>query len=92
MDENKRNEIAEKLQEKGANNPCPRCGNSSFAIVDGYFNHPIQEELTGLVLGEQSLPTAITICKKCGFLSQHALGALGLIEKEIKRGVNNEYE
>ena len=84
MDENKRNEILEKLQEKGADNPCPRCGNLSFAIVDGYFNHPIQEGLTGHVMGEQSLPTAITVCNKCGFLSQHALGALGL--KENKGG------
>jgi len=84
MDENQRNEILEKLKEKGANNPCPRCGNLSFAIVDGYFNHPIQDELTGHVMEEQSLPTAITVCNKCGFLSQHALGAFGL--KENKRG------
>ena len=73
--------IIKALGRAGVQLPCPRCGNSRFALLDGYFNQPIQSELGGLVLGGLSVPSAVVVCSGCGFLSQHALGALGLLSK-----------
>jgi len=74
-------EIIKALERAGAKLPCPRCGNSRFTLLDGYFNQPIQSEVAGLVLGGLSVPSAVVVCTQCGFLSQHALGALGLLPK-----------
>lgn len=84
MDQAKRDEIAKRLTEKGAVQPCPRCGHNQFTVIDGYFNHTVQQELKGLILGGQSIPCAIVICVNCGYLSQHALGALGLLSPDEK--------
>jgi hypothetical protein len=68
------------LERVGARNPCPRCSNSQFMLLPGYFNQTIQPELAGgLVIGGPSLPTVVLICSRCGYLSQHALGVLGLL-------------
>lgn len=75
--------IVRALLSKGANLPCPRCGNLNFAVLDGYFNQPLQMKLDGLYLGGPSIPTVVTACVKCGFLSCHALGALGLLPPEV---------
>lgn len=74
-------EIATKLRDRGAILSCPRCGNSNFTILDGYFVQTIQTELAGMVIGGPSIPSIAVVCKHCGFMSQHALGALGLIPK-----------
>ena len=70
------------LSERGAVLPCPRCGNNSFNIVDGFFNHSIQTDFSGMVIGGPSLPCAIIVCTNCGFLSQHALGTLGVLPEK----------
>lgn len=73
--------IIDKLNEKGVRAPCPMCGNKNFVLADGYFNHPIQSNpRAGLVIGGPSIPTIAIICSNCGFTSQHALGALGLLD------------
>lgn len=85
ISDEKKQEIVKVLNERGATRPCPRCGNESFSLLDGYFNQTIQSELKGLVIGGPSVPSVVLSCAQCGFLSQHALGALGLIpEKEAK--------
>lgn len=61
---------------------CPRCGNAGFTIIDGIFNQPLQSEMSGLVLGGPSIPSAVTACQRCGFIAQHALGALGFLPTE----------
>ena len=72
----RKEEIIKALEERGAKLPCPRCGNQSFTILDGYFNQTIQVGLSGMVIGGPSIPSAVTACTRCGYLSQHALGAL----------------
>ncbi len=79
--EEKKKEIIETLENKGAKLPCPRCGSQSFTLLDGYFTQPLQNNLQGLVLGGPSVPSAVITCNNCGFLSQHALGSLGLLPK-----------
>lgn len=71
--------IIAKLEERGATLPCPRCGNQTFSVIDGFFNQTIQATLDGFVLGGPSVPTAIIACNHCGYLSQHAIGVLGLL-------------
>lgn len=75
-----KNEIIKKIEEKGATQPCPRCGNNNFAIVDGYLNQSVQKEISGgLIIGGPSIPSVAVVCSNCGFISQHALGSLGLL-------------
>ena len=70
------------LDERGAKLPCPRCGNNNFTLLDGYFNQTIQTEIKGMVIGGPSVPSVVVACNRCGYLSQHALGPLGLLSKE----------
>jgi hypothetical protein len=74
--------IIKALAERGANHPCPRCGNEAFTLLDGYFNQIIQEQPKGIVLAGRTIPSIVVACKRCGFLSQHAIGVLGLLPKE----------
>jgi predicted RNA-binding Zn-ribbon protein involved in translation (DUF1610 family) len=74
--------IIDKLSEKGANHPCPRCTSKNFTILDGYFAQPIQPSLTNLMFGGPSVPSVVIVCNNCGYMSQHALGMLGLLPKE----------
>lgn len=83
----RKHEIVEALEERGAKLPCPRCGNQSFTLLDGYFNQVLQTDLGGIILGGPSIPSVVVVCTRCGFLSQHALGALGLLPR---REANNE--
>ena len=81
MTQEEKRRIAEALKEREAIRACPRCGNDNFSLIDGYFNTPFRVELKGLVIGGPSIPAAVVVCKKCGYLSQHALGVLGLLPK-----------
>ena len=83
--EEQKKKIIQALANRGANQPCPRCRNQSFTLVDGYFNQPIQTELAGLIIGGPSIPSVVVVCTKCGYMSQHALGVLGLLPREEKK-------
>lgn len=61
---------------------CPMCGNKHFIIADGYFNTPMQDNLNGIKIGGQSIPSIAIVCNNCGFISSHALGILGLLPKQ----------
>jgi ribosomal protein S27AE len=83
MDQNAKQQIIAELEKRGATAPCPRCGNSNFILMDGFLNNPLQTELTGsLILGGPTVPSIVTVCSKCGFMSQHALGALQLLQSD----------
>ena len=75
-------EIKKALEERGAKLICPMCGNKSFTLLDGYFNQTIQIDFKGMVLGGPSIPSVVIVCNQCGYLSQHALGTLGLLPRE----------
>ncbi len=82
LSKEEKEKIIKVLDERGAKLPCPRCGNNNFTLLDGYFNQTIQTEMKGMVIGGPSVPSAVVACSRCGYLSQHALGALGLLPKE----------
>lgn len=70
------------LEEKGVKSVCPMCRNQHFILADGYFSNTLQEDTKNLSLGGAGIPTIPIVCSNCGFVSQHALGVLGLLNKE----------
>jgi hypothetical protein len=86
LKESAKQKIIQKLNEKGLKTNCPMCGNKKFIIADGFFNNPMQSELLeGLVLSGPSIPSIAIVCNNCGFISQHALGVLGLLNQPDKK-------
>jgi len=76
MSDDDKRKIIQALESSGARLPCPRCGNSHFTLLDGYFNQPLNAELGSIVIGGRTVPSVVLTCSRCGYLSQHALGAL----------------
>lgn len=81
--------ITEILKRRDALTPCPRCGKTEFILADGLFTNILQTDLHSPKLYGRSLPTAIIICKNCGYVMQHAIGILGLLDNN-KADTNNE--
>ncbi|MCP3942920.1 MAG: hypothetical protein GY710_15730 [Desulfobacteraceae bacterium] len=78
-----RNQITQKLNQKGATKPCHRCGNVNFSIIDGFSNIQLNMQLTGaMVLGGPSVPVVKVVCTQCGAISSHAVGVLGLLSQD----------
>ncbi len=87
--ENK-DEIVQKLMERIGTLECPMCKKHHFTLVDGYAAHYVQKDLkTFSIGGGNVLPTIIMVCNNCGFVSQYALGALGLLN-DTQDSVNTE--
>lgn len=82
--------ISNALQQKQALLPCPRCDKQKFTLLEGYFNQTIQQDLqAGLTIGGPSVPSVVVVCDNCGYMSQHALGVLGLLPKNQNEGGSN---
>lgn len=79
ISQEKKQEIAKKLDDRLKGVTCPMCHQHNFIIADGFFNNIVQDHLNGIVLGGPTIPTISIICANCGFVSQHALGVLGLL-------------
>ena len=80
----KQKEIIEILYKKLGDSPCPMCGNKSFSFVDGYFRNSVQDDMQNLVIGGKNIPTVAIVCQNCGFVSQHAIGILGLLNEKTE--------
>jgi hypothetical protein len=80
--EDKKQELIGKLNEKLSKNTlglkCPMCSQSHFSLADAYLRNDLQEDLKNVSLGGPSIPAVAIICTNCGFISQHAVGALGI--------------
>lgn len=78
--------IVEALKKRGATKPCPRCGHLNFGVV-GETSIPILSDPSVLVVEDSVVPTAIVACNNCGFVTQHALGALDIpVEEHARAG------
>lgn len=80
-----RKKLIDRLAERGfGQKPCPMCDNNEFQLVgEGYANILLQTEYfahPGIQLGK-SAPCAMLGCRKCGFVSLHSIGLLGLMEE-----------
>jgi hypothetical protein len=73
-----REDIVKRIGEKGVNRPCPRCGADKFTLVDGFAVFGRVDELQDE--GVRNLvPSVCVACNRCGYLTFHALGPLGLL-------------
>jgi len=82
LSEEKKARIVRALEEVGVKLPCPRCSNKEFTLVDGYFVQTLQDNITHIAVGGESVPSVMVICKRCGYIAQHALGSLGVMPEE----------
>ncbi len=71
--------IRGELEERGATLPCPRCGADDFVVTDGYAVQSLQRNKRGITIGENGFLAVGLVCMNCGYVSNHALGVLGLI-------------
>lgn len=76
-----RDSIVKRLQERGVNRPCPRCGGEQFSLIDGYAVFGLVDNLQDEGI-QHLMPSVCVACSRCGFLTYHALGALGLLPKD----------
>lgn len=74
--------ILKELKKRGVSKTCPMCGNKHFSIAPAYFVNLLQTSVGNLSLGGKSIPSIPIICTNCGFISQHAIGILGIVPKE----------
>jgi hypothetical protein len=88
MDQPKREEIAKILADRKATRPCERCGNADFSVIDAYANVFVSKEYKQVNIGGRNIPCAVLVCQKCGHVILHALGTLGLLEKEPSKKVD----
>lgn len=84
INQEKKNDIAAVLRQKGVFLHCPMCGNTHFIMAESYVRLDLQDDFDGVKLGGPSLPSAAIVCDRCGFISLHALGLLGGIPQTNK--------
>lgn len=81
MDRQRSEKIIQALNSKGVTKPCPRCGHLHFNVV-AETTIPINSDPAVLSAETEVVPIVMIACSNCGFLTQHALGALGLVPTE----------
>lgn len=55
----------------------------SFSLIDGYITDSVQNEFSNQVIGSKTtLPSVALVCNNCGFISQHSIGILGLLNSD----------
>lgn len=63
--------------------PCPRCNNQTQFIADGYYPFAVSNDPKIFpVFGGTGTPCVGIVCDKCGFISFHALGVIGLLSPD----------
>ena len=75
-------EIVEKqLRERNATQPCPRCKNEKFLTLRDITS--LQYQDLKYKDSKTIIPSFITVCTKCGFISLHAIGALEFMKEGV---------
>ena len=91
-------EITNALEEKGVKSPCPRCGERSFSITEGYTLIVLQNE-DGKEF-QRTFPMVSVVCTNCGCKFEHSSVVLGLdgakeeteeTEETVERESSNEH-
>lgn len=82
MDKERKEEIIQVLKAKGADQPCPRCGNEKFELIGetGIQLHENPNPLMWQIMGPV-VPVVLIACTKCGYLTHHAQGPLGILRQ-----------
>lgn len=77
-----KNQLQQKIEEKGAVLPCHRCGHNSFAIMPGVSRIQLDDSFdpgTFSIGGGKQMPVAYIVCNNCSAITMHAIGGLGLV-------------
>lgn len=83
LNNNQKERIVNALSTKIKYFECPMCHSHSFTIADGYIVQGLQNNIKTIILGNM-IPSIAIVCNNCGFMSQHNLGVLGLLDKNDK--------
>lgn len=86
--EDLKEKIIEELNKRVPDPKCPLCGHGKLILIDGFFTHPLQSDLSTFNIGGTSIPTVGVYCEKCGNITYYSLGILGLLPK--KEGKNEK--
>lgn len=71
--------VIEALTKRGATQPCARCGGKQFTVEQGFVAMPVQSTFKSFSLGGLTIPAVVVVCKQCGAITLHSLGALGML-------------
>lgn len=71
--------VEERLQRLDANRACHRCGNPQHHVLPGFVSPMLQTEPANLIVGSPQVPCVAVVCAKCGALTTHALGVIGMM-------------
>jgi hypothetical protein len=89
--EEEKNLVLEALKSHGAMTACPRCANANFLLLDGYTQITLHRDRPTENLSKANLVPAVSMaCMQCGFISTHALGALGLLQRFESQAARTE--
>lgn len=75
--EQKKKEVMRQLKGKMTSG-CPMCDHRSWTIGDELVAAPATSLEGGIAIGGPFVPMVQVICQRCGFVSHHAAGALGI--------------
>ncbi|MBY0456178.1 MAG: hypothetical protein K2V38_02450 [Gemmataceae bacterium] len=73
MEQERAKRIIDALASKKVDLPCPRCGYTEFDVI---AEPDLVVREGGLFSASERLATALIACRRCGFLSCHALKVL----------------
>lgn len=90
LDKKEKEKIIETLVRKVPSLECPMCHNRRFILADGYTMLGVQDSKDHWVMGGSMMPVIGLVCSQCGFISFHALGALGLLGKKEEENTDAE--
>jgi hypothetical protein len=71
--------VIQTLQSRGMTGACPMCKKNEWVVHEVPVSLPVYEMDGKVKVPGTSMPVAAMICKNCGFMSFHSLGALGLL-------------
>ena len=75
------NEVAKKLEQRGAELACSRCGRTRFEVLDGDSIIVLDKEADGNI-EKTERHVVVVMCSNCGAITMHDLAALGLPNKK----------
>ena len=81
MNIDEKNDIIKKISDIIPELECPMCHNKHFIIVDGYFPNMVYDDYNASIMKyTKGMPSVAIVCNRCGFISNHSMGALGLMK------------
>ena len=88
MKDEERFRLISELNKRIGSFTCPICHKGQFKFVDSYSSNPLSDDYTTLNLGGKMIPYVMLVCDNCGFISQHALGTLGVLPQQSEKNGN----